>query len=41
MTYDAIVIGAGPAGNSTALALALQGRKVALIERSDYPRRKV
>ena len=41
MTYDAIVIGAGPAGNATALALALQGRNVALIERSDYPRRKV
>ncbi len=41
MNYDAIVIGAGPAGSSAALALAEQGWTVAIIERSVFPRRKV
>lgn len=41
MNYDAIVIGAGPAGSSTALALAGQGRKVAIVEKAAFPRRKV
>ena len=41
MNYDAVVIGAGPAGSSVALALARQGRSVAIIERSQFPRRKV
>src|ERR1700730_12851984 len=39
--YDAIVIGAGPGGSSAALALARQGRGVAIIEQSAFPRRKV
>lgn len=39
--HDAIVIGAGPAGNAAALALARQGRSVALVERAQFPRRKV
>jgi flavin-dependent dehydrogenase len=39
--YDAIVIGAGPSGSSTAIALAQQGRSVAIIERAEFPRRKV
>ncbi|MBB6412797.1 NAD(P)/FAD-dependent oxidoreductase [Mesorhizobium sangaii] len=39
--YDAIVIGAGPSGSSMALALCGQGRAVAIIERSEFPRRKV
>lgn len=39
--YDAIVIGAGPSGSSVALALCGQGRAVAIIERSEFPRRKV
>jgi flavin-dependent dehydrogenase len=39
--YDAIVIGAGPGGSSAALALARQGRGVAIVEQSDFPRRKV
>lgn len=39
--FDAIVIGAGPAGSSTALLLARAGRKVALAEKSVFPRRKV
>jgi flavin-dependent dehydrogenase len=41
MNYDAIVIGAGPAGSSAALALARQGWAVAIVEKSAFPRRKV
>jgi flavin-dependent dehydrogenase len=41
MIYDAIVIGAGPAGSSTAIMLARQGRAVAIVERTEFPRRKV
>ena len=41
MTYDAIVIGAGPAGSSAALALARHGKAVAIIEKNEFPRRKV
>jgi len=39
--FDAIIIGAGPAGTATAIGLARQGRSVAIIERSEFPRRKV
>ncbi|MET3900360.1 flavin-dependent dehydrogenase [Devosia sp. UYZn731] len=39
--FDAIIIGAGPAGTATAIGLAKQGRSVAIIERSAFPRRKV
>ena len=39
--YDAIVIGGGPAGSSTALMLARAGWAVALIEKSQFPRPKV
>ncbi|HET9918746.1 MAG TPA: FAD-dependent oxidoreductase, partial [Ktedonobacteraceae bacterium] len=35
--FDAIVVGAGPAGSSAALALACAGLQVALIERGEYP----
>lgn len=35
--FDAIVVGAGPAGSTTALLLARAGLKVALIERGAYP----
>ncbi|HTJ02570.1 MAG TPA: FAD-dependent oxidoreductase, partial [Methylovirgula sp.] len=41
MLYDAIVIGAGPAGATSALALARRGWSVALIEKTLFPRRKV
>jgi len=37
MTFDVIVVGAGPAGTTAALLLARQGYKVALIERGEYP----
>jgi flavin-dependent dehydrogenase len=39
--YDAIIIGAGPAGSSAAILLARAGWSVALIEASPFPRRKV
>src|SRR5436305_1853307 len=35
--FDAIVVGAGPAGSSAALAMARAGLEVALIERGEYP----
>lgn len=36
-SFDAIVVGAGPAGTSAALGLAQRGRKVLLLERGEYP----
>ena len=39
--FDALVIGAGPSGSSAALLLARAGWKVAIAERSPFPRRKV
>jgi flavin-dependent dehydrogenase len=41
MRYDAVIIGAGPAGSCAALALARQGRSVAIVEKTAFPRRKV
>lgn len=38
---DVLVIGAGPAGASTAILLKLAGWRVILVEKSSYPRRKV
>src|SRR5947209_1288386 len=35
--FDAIIVGAGPAGSSAALSLARAGLQVALIERGEYP----
>ncbi|MBX2862323.1 MAG: geranylgeranyl reductase family protein [Leptolyngbyaceae cyanobacterium MAG.088] len=38
--FDCIVVGAGPAGSTTAYQLAQQGRSVLLIEKCDLPRYK-
>jgi len=36
-SFDAVVVGAGPAGTSAALGLARKGARVALLERGEYP----
>ena len=36
-TFDAVVVGAGPAGPAAALALARAGRSVVLVERGPFP----
>ncbi len=36
-TFDAIVVGAGPAGTSAAMGLAQSGARVLLLERGEYP----
>ena len=39
--FDAIIIGAGPAGSAAAILLARAGWSVALVVRQPFPRRKV
>ena len=39
--WDAIVIGAGPAGSVAARQLAIAGRRVLLLDKKRFPRRKV
>jgi flavin-dependent dehydrogenase len=39
--YDAIIIGAGPAGSTAAILLACAGWSVAVLEKQRFPRRKV
>jgi flavin-dependent dehydrogenase len=41
MRYDAIILGAGPAGSTAALLLARAGWSIAIVEKSRFPRRKV
>ena len=39
--FDAVVVGAGPGGSAAARLLAQAGWKIALVEKSTFPRRKV
>lgn len=39
--FDALIIGAGPAGSSAAILLARAGWSVALVDKNVFPRRKV
>ncbi|HWU55688.1 MAG TPA: FAD-dependent oxidoreductase, partial [Rhizomicrobium sp.] len=39
--YDAVIIGAGPAGSAAARLLAQADWSVALVEKAQFPRRKV
>lgn len=39
-SYDAVVVGAGPAGSLAALALARGGARVALVDKARFPRDK-
>jgi len=39
--FDAIVVGAGPAGSTAAAMLAVRGRRVLAVEKERFPRRKV
>ncbi|WP_151633144.1 NAD(P)/FAD-dependent oxidoreductase [Noviherbaspirillum aerium] len=40
-TFDAIVIGAGPAGSTSAILLANAGWRVAIVDKDGFPREKV
>ncbi len=40
MPWDAVVVGAGPAGSATALRLARAGAQVLLLDRARFPRHK-
>jgi len=37
-SYDAVVIGGGPAGSTAAAVLAMHGRRVAVLEKEKFPR---
>lgn len=36
--YDAVIVGAGPSGSTTAYYVAKEGGKVALLEKATFPR---
>ncbi|MFN0141666.1 MAG: FAD-dependent oxidoreductase [Pyrinomonadaceae bacterium] len=39
--YDIAIVGAGPAGSSAAIRLALAGKRVVLVEKEKFPRHKL
>ncbi len=39
--FDVCIVGAGPAGSSTAFYLAKQGKNVVLLDKEKFPRRKI
>jgi 2-polyprenyl-6-methoxyphenol hydroxylase-like FAD-dependent oxidoreductase len=39
--FDALIVGAGPAGSTAAILLARAGWRVAIVEKAAFPRRKV
>ena len=39
--FDAVIVGAGPAGSATAIRLALTGRSVLLVDKAAFPRHKL
>src|SRR5262245_33639955 len=41
MNYDAIIIGAGPAGSAVSTLLAREGLRALLLEKSRFPREKL
>ncbi|HRQ91236.1 MAG TPA: FAD-dependent oxidoreductase, partial [Bacteroidia bacterium] len=41
LSYDVLIIGAGPAGCSAAAVLAEKGRRVLVLERDKFPRYKI
>lgn len=40
-TYDALIVGGGPAGTSAAIHLAISGARVLLVEQKKFPREKL
>ena len=41
MSYDVLVVGAGPAGSSASYWLAQAGHRVLTVEKSTFPRDKI
>jgi geranylgeranyl reductase family protein len=41
MDYDAIVIGSGPSGSTAAMYLGQAGKKVLVVDKTDFPRDKI
>ncbi len=41
IVFDVCIVGAGPGGSTSAYHLAMQGKKVLLLEKDKFPRRKI